>query len=139
MPYKKRESYALSVGCLAGISPADGEVDYFGSLTRTALTSATFTKIPIPLKGRVTRCILMWCDTGAASTNENIVIAIRKNNTTDYVFSTVGNTSHEKTFANYALDIPVDAGDYLEFKMTCPTWATNPTGVYFSGSISIEY
>jgi hypothetical protein len=32
-------------------------------------------------------------------------------------------------FSNTALSISVAAGDYIEWRWVCPTWATNPISV----------
>ena len=36
------------------------------------------------------------------------------------------------------LSIPVTANDLIEIKMLTPTWATNPTNVYYNGHILIK-
>jgi hypothetical protein len=63
---------------------------------------------------------------------------IRLNNTTDYALATVQMNAANVLLANYALDIPVVAGDYILLKITTPAWVTNPTGCFIGGSILIE-
>jgi len=49
-----------------------------------------------------------------------------------------GNNSATKVFNNNALNIAVVEGDYIEMKLVCPTWSTNPTAVLIGGTLYIE-
>jgi hypothetical protein len=115
----------------------DSTVYYFGGNNSVALsTTALISAIPIPKKGRIkTAIVRIYCTVG---TNENAVMVIRKNNTTDYTFDTENFSANPVIYKNYLLNIPVDAGDVIEFKLTTPAWAGNPADLRPLGSMIIE-
>jgi hypothetical protein len=119
--------------------PADSITYYFGARVGTfPSTAATYFRAYIPKSGQIRTGIICQIATSATGTNENIVMSIRKNDTTDYTFATVGQASNTRIFQNLSLSIPVVAGDYIEIKMDCPAWATNPQGVCAFGFLYIE-
>jgi hypothetical protein len=117
-------------GAFFNATPADATTYYFGihpSLAGT--TSAATRRIYMPRAGTIeTVDVQFQCTTGS---NETSTLVLRKNNTSDTTITTAialdASPYHElKT----GLNITVAAGDYVEFKWTTPTWATNPTAVY---------
>jgi hypothetical protein len=55
--------------------------------------------------------------------------------------SSIGTANHSATailVSNYALNVSVTQGDYLEFKWVTPAWGTNPTSVTCAGHVLIE-
>jgi hypothetical protein len=140
MGYTFPNTYSLTVGGGAASSPADLSVVYFGAPLsgKPPTVSAGIRKLFIPKSGMIRAGIIIgWSET-TVGTNENIVMAIRKNDTTDYTFATVGTTDTFRSFSNTSLAIPVLAGDFIEFKVTCPTWATNPVDLWIYGSVVLE-
>jgi len=101
--------------------------------TGTAAQMAT----TIPRSGKIKRVDVNW-QAATAGSNENISIYIRKNDTTDTLVQTVGNTNAVKTFSNSSLDIDVTAGDTICMKSVYPTWGTNPANVRQWAIIYIE-
>jgi hypothetical protein len=138
MGYRSPPYYSLTVGHSLFSAPADSTVYYFGQFMFDPTTTAVQRAVYIPKTGRIKSGILSMYVAGVVGTNENIIMAIRKNDATDYVFSTVGSTAVFRQFSNYALDIPVTAGDYIEIKLTCPAWVTNPTNVYCLGTLFLS-
>ena len=94
-------------------------------------------RVYIPRAGTIKVAYIAWYAVVAGS-NENISVYVRLNNTTDTLVATVGNTANRKLFSNTGLSIAVVQGDYIEIKMVCPGWATNPTGVNLGGTVYIE-
>jgi hypothetical protein len=137
MGYKSPTCYSLNI-MSSTTAPLDSTTYYFGAFNQGWTTSTPIRRIYIPRAGRITRVVLYMFALTTAGTAEDIVIVIRKNDTTDYTFSTVGLANASRFFSNYALDIPVIAGDYIELKVTTPAWVTNPDGVYTYGSLFIE-
>jgi hypothetical protein len=74
-----------------------------------------------------------------AGTNELIEIFIRKNNLTDYSIQRVSVNSAERVFSNVVLSIPLDEGDYIELKMVCPAWVSNPTSMTIGGYLTFSF
>lgn len=75
---------------------------------------------------------------GTLGSNENVSVILRLNNTTDTtITSTLQLTARANTFNNTGLSIAVTQGDYVEIKVVCPTWATNPSTVTFGSSFFI--
>lgn len=127
-------------GAAASLSPADGLTYFFGAFPSEApTTTAQRARIYVLTNGRITRCRMFWHTYGGvAGSNESISLYIRVNDTTDYLIATVGNTNANKLFNNSAMETDVLLGDYVEFKLVCPTWATNPTLVKMGGHFMIE-
>jgi hypothetical protein len=138
MPMKHPPGYTLKIQAGGNFDPADS-TDYFigCSLQQPDTSSSSYYHILIPKSGSINVCQLIMT-AGTNGTAENIVMVIRKNNTTDYTFATVGVSSGSRLFANLNLNIPVSAGDYVEIKMTTPAWVTNPLTVQFSGNLYIS-
>ena len=61
-----------------------------------------------------------------AGTNEAWPFLIRKNDTTDYAVDSVSLATNNRQWENYALNIPVSAGDFIEIVTDCPNWVTPP-------------
>lgn len=98
----------------------------------------TLQKIYIPIKGTIRRVILHWYNYTADSTTENTAFSIRLNNTTDYALYT-GSVANVESPKTVLMNIPVEVADYVNLKMVCPAWATNPTGMYISLLFEVEY
>lgn len=143
--YYQRDSKRWNLNCGQAInvhalsfSPADASIQYFGNVLRAPVTNANESKMFFGVAGYITAAEIYWYATGTAGSAENISVNIRLNNTTDYLVRTVGTTAAEKRFDNTTMNsgsggIPIVAGDYVEIKITCPTWATNPTNVVMGG------
>ena len=136
--YWAGEPYTLEVGFLPAFAPADATNYYFGQFHGlTPQTIADISRVYIRKTGVIrTANILTYATT--AGTNESWSFYIRLNNTTDYLIQTISATTNMRTFTSSSLNIPVVAGDYIEIKMVCPTWVTNPSGVRGNGYIIIE-
>jgi hypothetical protein len=129
--------YALTVGASVVDAPADAATYYFGSNADIPAIFGGARRLYIPKAGTITGAYIFGYSTVDGSA-ENISVYIRLNNTTDTLIETVGASSGARLFDNAALSIAVVAGDYIEIKMVCPTWATNPTYLRLSGSVYIE-
>jgi hypothetical protein len=110
---------------------------YFGSLPKAPVSAAATSKVYVR-KAASIKMANIYCYAGTAGTNEAWSLYIRKNNTTDYIISTLSLNTNERVFANSSLDIAMAAGDYFEIKMVNPLWATNPLTVIFGGYIYLE-
>lgn len=115
------------------LSPNDATTYYFGFPSLVVPDgNATYHKVMVPLACRVVGFAATI--RSAASSSETFPIYVRVNNTTDHLlsstFETSGGSAINMTKYAYNLNIPMSDGDYYEFKMVAPTWATNPTGLY---------
>lgn len=112
-------------------NPNDGTTYYFGSKYQLAMsTVAASRRIYIPRVFTVTMVDLYATFTNG--TNETSTIYLRLNNTTDTTLSSavaMNSTPYHELVTG--LSLTCVAGDYLEFKWVTPTWATNPTGLYW--------
>jgi hypothetical protein len=118
-------------------NPVDGTTVYFANQGRIPTTSSGIQRLYIPQTGTIKSAyITSICST--IGTNENISLSIRRNDTTDTLIATVGNTNQPREFINTSLNISVTAGDYIEIKVVNPTFATNPVNMSFGGSIYIQ-
>jgi hypothetical protein len=117
-------SYYTLGGGISAQSPADGATYYFGSTLEEA-TSEGHQRIRIPKAGTIVAAEI-YTYSATVGTNEAISYYIRLNATTDTLIATVAAAAAERDFVNDALSIAVVKGDFIEIKMVCPTWATNP-------------
>ena len=123
------------------LNPDDSKSQWFGSsMPFTPVDFATTARVYVPFAGTITLSTVNWDNQyGTASTNENITVAIELNGGGTTTIATLGNTAKSKIFTNAGLSISVSAGDYIEWKITYPAWATNPTGVNLSAVAWVEY
>jgi len=128
--------YALTITA-AGTVPVDATDYYVGSQADVWATYPGPRRVYIPKSGTITAAYIAWYSV-TAGTNENVSVYVRLNNTTDYLVETVGVSNSYRLFDNAALSIAVVAGDYIEIKMVCPTWSTNPSTVSLGGVVYIE-
>lgn len=123
----------------AGANLADAQTLYFGQVpvapqaTTTQRRSVYFTR-----GGEIVACSVGIHSTVAGS-NESWSLYIRINDTTDVLIASVSNTNNLKTFTNSSLTIDVNAGDFFEMKLVCPTWATNPTSTFIGGYLTLKH
>ena len=108
---------------------ADNTVYYYGTLTNAPTTAAGRGKFVLPFN-----CTLVGYSLGVRSSvnasTEKSTLAVRLNNTSDYVINTTAEFSGSGEVATYysnTLNKNYNAGDQIEMKWTTPTWATNPT------------
>ncbi len=131
-------NYALTMMTSgAGSStPADATTYFlqFGAVITTSTASqGNLQKLFIPAAGTLNICYGTCRVAGTLGSAGNCTLSIRLNNTTDTaVTTTLALTAVDNTFNNTSLGITVAAGDYIEFKLATPTWATNPTLVSLS-------
>lgn len=132
--------YTIPVSALS-FSPLDATTYYCGNVGRAPVTTASQSKILFGAGGYVTAAEIYWYATGTAGTAENVSVYLRQNNTSDALVRTVGAATAEKRFDNTTVNsgsggIAITAGDWIEVKIVCPTWATNPTNVVIGGYIT---
>jgi len=117
-------------------SPSDAGTYYAGCHPSIG-TIPALRRMYIPKAGVITVAYLYWYAAGEAGTSESVSVYIRKNNTDDTLVATIGNAEVSKVFSKTDLEIAVAQGDYIEMKIVCPTWATNPTNVYLTGVVYV--
>lgn len=112
---------------------------YYGGAVASAQMQTTAAQLItyIPKDGTITQARIIWRSPSTVPTDEDISIYIRLNNTTDTLIATVGNTNLTKYFYNTSLSISVTTSDYIELKIVCPTWVTNPASVSLGGYIFV--
>jgi len=133
--------YSLPIAAVAtGIGPLDATTYYFGPLQKAINASATagLNKTYIRKAG-VIRSIDIYTYAGTvAGSNESWTIGISVNGAAATTIATVATAGPERNFTNTGLSIAVSSGDYFELTTTTPTWATNPSGIFFSGHVDVE-
>ncbi len=123
-------------------SPSDATTYYLGgSEVNSPESSAGIRRVYFPVACTIKACIISCYKGATAGTTENVESYIRLNNTTDYTVTTTGqwtSASGSDQMTNASMTVPISAGDYIEFKIVCPTWSTNPLNCRVSATISIE-
>jgi len=127
--------YALSLTALT-FDPADGTTYFFGNKAFAPDSAGGLKPVYIPRAGTIKVAYIHWYS--GVPSNEDISMYIRLNNTSDTLIETIGDTEQAKVFNNVALSIAVAVGDYIEIKIVCPTWTTNPTVVGVGGVVYVE-
>jgi hypothetical protein len=131
-------NYSLNVMAASLGTITDAATYYFGSLAALApSTTAALARLYVPKAG-VIKAVYVQTRAATAGTAENISVYVRLNNTADTLVQTVGLAAAVRLFSNTTLNIAVAQGDYIEIKMVCPTWATNPATMAIGGVIYIE-
>lgn len=136
MGYRKANRTFIPV-CCDTFNPADSTTYYIGIRAVAPTTTANYRKAYLPIGGTIAGAYLFW--EGGIPTNEDISISIRKNDTTDYLIETIGDTEALKVFNNSDMCIPVARGDYIEIKIVTPAWVTNPVSVSINGLLMLQY
>ena len=130
------DSLAVMAASLGTVT--DGATYYFGALAGLApSTTQGLARIYFTHPG-VIKAAEIWSRAATAGSAENISVYIRLNGATDTLIQTVGAATATRRFSNVALNITVATGDYIEIKMVCPTWATNPATMALGGHIYVE-
>ena len=118
---------------------ADATTYYFGAHLQGIAGTNDVNRLYIPRSGTITVGRIFWHVAGTLASAETFSCYVRVNDTTDHLISssaTLNATS--STIVNSAMSVSVSAGDYIEFKIVTPTWATNPTNVRTSGMVYIQ-
>ena len=122
-------------------TPADATTYYWGSREGIApVTIEGFARVYFPVNCTI-KSAIVYLYSGGAGTSETISYSIRKNATTDYSIGSGQATTaagFNTAVLNGSMTVPISAGDWVEFKAVCPTWATNPTNIFFQVTIGIE-
>lgn len=128
-----------------GANPADATPYFFGTLSfQTWADNGAWLDVRAfiaPVKMRIKAAYINFSSFGVAGSNEPSSIAIRVNNTTDTtIFSNniILGAASQSFVANAGLPLSLAAGDKFCLKWTTPTWGTNPTVIYCSGSLYLE-
>lgn len=134
------KQYQISISCVL-YNPVDAETTYWGSGPVAPVTLEGAHKIGIEHHCRLIAGFLApGVLGGVTGTGESVSIYIRKNATTDFLFSssviltTILPTPTRKTDFN----IPFVPGDWFEVKNIHPTWVTNPLGVFYILTLLFE-
>ena len=134
--YAPLPEYSLEFGSggSTGFNAADGDVRYFGIQGgAAALTTAdSGHALMAPITGTIVRAYGSEWINGTLGSNEAVTITIRNvtANTTSNITTSTTWDAQERAFSNTAMSMAVTAGDALLIKVTCPTWATNPTQAF---------
>lgn len=118
--------------------PVDGATYYFGNTMKSPTTVSAINKMYIRKAGTIKIAEIYSVAVTTGGSAEAISMYVRVNNTTDTLIATVTVGAGARVFSNAALNIAVNAGDYIELKMVCPTWVTNPVDIYTGGYVYIE-
>lgn len=133
--------YAIKV-ITTGANPLDGNTYYLidcENLVASTTATQANTRYYISTSGTINKVYGQFQVVGTLGSTENTSLYLRKNNTTDTAISTTLKlNAADVTFSATALSISVSAGDYIQVKMVCPTWATNPTLVSFNCTFMVE-
>lgn len=136
-PRTKDNVYTLTVGAANTLGMTDAQTLYFGhAFGEGPSTTANERRVYIPVDGTITG-IQLYAFASTAGSDEGWTIYIRKNDSSDTAIAVVSASSQHRTWATNGLSISVVAGDYIEIKSINPTWATNPAGVRFSGTLVV--
>jgi hypothetical protein len=143
-------SYALMIvssNSGTGGVPANGTTYYVGSNITIGIASGGWqftTKAGqntyfIPKSGTLNICYGSIFVTGTLATTENVTLAIRLNDTTNTnITTTIQFSSATNNFSNTSLGISVSAGDFINFLVITPTWATRPTNCILTATLFIS-
>lgn len=135
-------SFSFFGGGAAGHAPADGIVYTIGGSSQVGPSAATDgVYFPIMTRpGLIRRVYFLALVTGTLASAGNTAVRIR--NVTQTTEEAVGNvlmSSVSNLLTSDVQTLAFVAGDVINVKFTTPTWATNPTAVFYSATIEVEY
>lgn len=111
-------------------TPTDGLTLYWGWATNTGVTTtANLSTTSIPITGTIIAIQVTALCPVTAGSNEAWEMNILHNNTTATQIASITSTATLRVWLNTSLSIAVTAGDTIEFKEVCPTWATDPVNI----------
>lgn len=127
-------------GAVNSQNPADGVIYYFADANIGSGTGTSGqVRLYIPKTATLKAAVVYVRVGGTLGSNEQGTLAVRLNASTDIIISsTVTWDAVAASFSNYSLNQAVTQGDYVEFKVTSATWATNPTTVSYTASLYFE-
>lgn len=134
---------SLAVSIAAPADNVDHFLNLYGTATTTAPTSASGTTPIMRAAGTIVACYFFVGVTGTNGSAETGNLLIRVNNTTDT--TVINNTvvwnvgSAGASHSNTGLSIQLAVNDYFTVKVDPPTWATNPTNVFYIAQVIINY
>jgi len=130
--------YALPI-LAANLTPvSDGATYYFGGQAGIMpQTTSARARIYIPKAGTI-KVLYLFVWPGTTGSPEEVSAYLRKNDSSDTSLGTIDLSSTTYLVAATSLSVSVNRGDYVELKLVCPTFSTNPNNVRFSGVIYIE-
>lgn len=109
----------------------DATTYYWGLNSVTTTAGSFLARTPVAITGTIT-ALYGSVSFGGSPSSENLTLAIRLNNTTDTTLTSTFNLSGGSQAISFTgLSLSVVPGDYLQFKVIMPTFATNPTNMSF--------
>lgn len=105
--------------------PVDSLTYYMGGSVCTPSTVANTRNTYPMVNGSIERAWIYFIADNAP-TNENVDFILRVSDTTDYPLVTIATATEIGAYVQN-LKIPVTVSSFVEFKIVCPAWATNPT------------
>ena len=125
----------------ATVNPADGTSYAIAMPTFNSLSTAGSTRVRmmIPKTGTL-KTVYLTVGQTVTGTNETSTVYWTNNttSTSTSIITGIDNSVSTQYKSATGLSIPVTAADLVEIKWICPTWATNPTGVYMTAVVYIE-
>lgn len=121
---------------------ADAETVYFGGVSAFApAAAAAQRRIYLPA-GTITGVTIVGFPSNAGVSNENCTAFVRLNDTSNTNITTAfafsSSAFGQTVVATTGLSISVAQGDYIDIGFTAPTMSTNPTNVYWHGTIFMK-
>lgn len=110
---------------------------YFGSQSGLQPQASSFyTKCPVPVDMTLKAVSLFVNKSGAAvPTTEAVKIYLQRNNVNVATITETLNILLNNPTMIVKVDVPMKAGDFWNFKVIYPNWATPPTSVYYQGLV----
>jgi len=94
-------------------------------------------RLYIPRAGTIKWARFLWYAETAGSTG-NVSLYVRLNESSQELVATVNTSANTKLFVNDSMSMAVAAGDYIEMKITSPSWGTLPQNIHIGGVLWIE-
>jgi len=126
------------------LSPADVTTYWTGSMPAiaapaTAGGGGALVPAWILRTGAITSAYVTYANFGTLGTTETSTLSVDVSNGTQNGTVTAAFVTNPAAGSfSAAMNLPVTAGQYVNFKWITPTWATNPTNVSISGAVWID-
>jgi hypothetical protein len=135
------EGYPILFFQGTAFSPADSSTYFFGfSMFAPYTAGASPQRVYCFRSGSVRVTTFLVQVLGTLGSAEEVTVSLRVNGVTDYLLGTITLSTAFNAFATYWDPgvIPIQADDFMEFKIDTPAWATNPVNVAFRAQLWVE-
>jgi hypothetical protein len=133
---------AIPLAAGASFNPADATTYRFGNQPGSNPgTADSVFSVVIPRAATIVGAAGGFTVAGTLGSSENVTVRVRNvtQGTTQDITTTAKMNAVTNLFGSTSLSLAVAANDLIANEVVTPTWATNPTVVFMTATVDLEY